>query len=116
MIGFSGILTAARTLSYYNRRQEITANNLATAELLYDKAIQANPMKAEAYFLRASCLTYLQGDLQRVGLGIGYSDHEVALFHGRQQECRGGQLAHGPQHLPTEVAAAEGRHRRRRCR
>jgi flagellar basal-body rod protein FlgG len=31
MITFSGILTAARTLSYYSRRQEITANNLANA-------------------------------------------------------------------------------------
>ena len=29
MIGFDGILTAARTLSYYSRRQEVTANNLA---------------------------------------------------------------------------------------
>ncbi|MGE0443397.1 MAG: flagellar hook-basal body protein [Gemmatimonadales bacterium] len=31
MITFSGLLTAARTLSYYSRRQEITANNLANA-------------------------------------------------------------------------------------
>lgn len=31
MINFSGILTAARTLSYYTRRQEVMANNLANA-------------------------------------------------------------------------------------
>lgn len=38
MIGFSGILTAARTLSYYNRRQEITANNLANVSTAGFKA------------------------------------------------------------------------------
>jgi len=38
MIGFSGILTAARTLSYYNRLQEVTANNLANANTAGFKA------------------------------------------------------------------------------
>jgi flagellar basal body rod protein FlgG len=38
MISFSGILTAARALSYYNRRQEVTANNLANANTAGFKA------------------------------------------------------------------------------
>ena len=38
MIGFSGILTAARTMAYYSRRQEVTANNLANANTAGFKA------------------------------------------------------------------------------
>lgn len=42
--------------------REIIKNNIGAAQPLYDEAIRLNPMKAEIYFLRASCLTYLQGN------------------------------------------------------
>jgi putative glycosyltransferase (TIGR04372 family) len=46
--------------------REVARGNLDAAGRLYDRAISQNPDNAEAYFLKASTLTYLRGDLALV--------------------------------------------------
>ncbi len=98
MITFSGLLTAARTLSYYSRRQEITANNLAnvnTAGFKADRLVAhglsdySSPVPVEATDLR-------QGALRMTGrpldLGLEGDGFLVAESPGGERLIRGGSL------------------------
>ena len=98
MITFSGLLTAARTLSYYSRRQEITANNLAnvnTAGFKADRLVAhalgdyTSPVPVEATDLRQGALR-MTGRPLDVGLeGAGFL---VAESPGGERLIRGGSL------------------------
>ncbi len=98
MIPFSGLLTAARTMAYYSRRQEITANNLAninTAGFKADRLVAhsladyPNPVPVEATDLR-------QGALRMTGrpldLGLEGSGFLVTETPGGERLTRGGSL------------------------
>ncbi len=98
MIGFSGILTAARTLSYYNRRQEITANNLAnvnTAGFKADRLVAHrvadldSPVPVEATDLSQGALRVTGRPLDVALEGQGYL---VVGASGGERLTRGGNL------------------------
>ena len=98
MIGFSGILTAARTLSYYNRRQEITANNLAnvsTAGFKADRLVAHrpadldSPVPVEATDLSQGALRMTGRQLDVALEGQGYL---VVDAPGGERLSRGGNL------------------------
>lgn len=98
MIGFSGILTAARTLSYYNRRQEITANNLAnvnTAGFKADRLVAHRPAQMDSPVpVEATDLS--QGALRTTGrpldLAIEGQGFLVVQAPGGERLTRGGNL------------------------
>lgn len=98
MIGFQGILTAARTLSYYNRRQEITANNLAnvgTAGFKADRLVAhrvgglESPVPVEATDLSQGSLRMTGRPLDVALEGRGFLVVETA---GGERLIRGGSL------------------------
>lgn len=98
MITFSGILTAARTLSYYNRRQEITANNLANANTAGFKADRLvahrpadldSPVPVEATDLSQGSLRVTGRPLDVALEGAGYL---VVETPGGERLARGGSL------------------------
>jgi flagellar basal body rod protein FlgG len=98
MTTFSGIVTAARTLSYYNRLQEVTANNLANANTAGFKADHlvahrpqdaTSPVPVETTDLRQGALRTTGRPLD-VGLdGPGYL---VVEAPGGERLVRGGSL------------------------
>ncbi len=98
MITFAGLLTAARTLAYYSRRQEITANNLAnvnTAGFKADRLVAHNladytsPVPVEA-------TDFGQGALRTTGrpldVGLEGDGFLVAETPGGERLTRGGSL------------------------
>ena len=98
MITFSGLLTAARTLSYYSRRQEITANNLANVNTAGFKAdrLVAHGLRDYDSPVPVEATDLSQGALRMTGrpldIGLEGAGFLVTESPGGERLIRGGSL------------------------